>query len=133
MIEDAIRAVLLADPAVAALVGTRVSPLKLPQGGSLPAIVYQRVSTVPLLGLEAPGGPTRSRVQLSLWAATFDQARSLGVAVRDALQGWSGRVGVEDVRLVSMANWLDDYEAGPPERFRVIADFYVLSMEGAAA
>jgi len=132
VIEDALRSVLLADAAVSALVGTRVAPMKLPQGGTLPAIVYQRISTIPRMGMESEVGPTRSRVQLSLWADTFQQVRALTTAVRAALQGWSGPAAGVDIKLVSLANWLDDYEPGPPERFRVIADFYVMSMEGAA-
>lgn len=135
MIEDAIRAVLLADADVAALVSSRVWPVRLPQAGTLPAVVYQRISTTAEPpALEAPVGPTRSRVQVSCWAATFGQARQLGEAVLGALNGWSGTAGGERVELVRLANWLDDYEAETPEpRFRVIADFYVFSMEGVAA
>lgn len=133
MIEDALRAVLIADADVAALVTARVWPMKLPQTATLPAVVYQRVSTIGGVGLAAPVGPTRSRVQFSAWAATFGQARQLGEAVVHALNGWSGTAGGQDVQLVRLVNWLDDYEPGPPERFRVIADVYVYSMEGVPA
>lgn len=134
MVEDAIRARLLADPDVAALVATRVWPVKLPQGPTFPAIVYQRISTTSNgVAMESPVGPTRSRVQLSAWASTFSGARQLAEAVVHALNGWSGTAGGESVQLVRLTNWLDDYEPGPPERFRVIADFYVFSMEGVAA
>lgn len=133
MIEDALRAVLLADAGVAALVTARVWPAKLPQTAVLPAVVYQRVSTTGDVALETPVGPIRSRVQLSAWATTFGQARQLGEAVVHALNGWSGTAGGKTVQLVRLVNWLDDYEPGPPERFRVIVDVYVYSMEGVAA
>ncbi len=134
MIEDAIKAVLLADADVAAIAGSRVWPMKLPQSATLPAVVYQRVSTTREdFGLRGPVGPTRSRVQLSCWAATFGEARQLWEAVHGALNGWSGYAGGQALQLVRFLNWLDDYEPGPPERFRVIADFYVFSMEGVAA
>lgn len=134
MVEDAIRAVLLADPDVAALVSTRVWPIKLPQSATLPAVVYQRISTTrDQPALETPIGATRSRVQLSSWASTYGAARQLAEAVHGALNGWSGTAGGQVVKLVRLATWLDDYEAGPPERYRVIADFYVFSMEGVAA
>jgi hypothetical protein len=132
-IEDALRAVLLGDADVAALVAARVYPIKLPQSAVFPAVVYQRVSTVGGFALGTPVGPTRSRVQLSAWAATYGQARQLGEAVVHALNGWAGTAGGQDVQLVRLVNWLDDYEPGPPERFRVIADVYVFSMEGVAA
>lgn len=133
MIEDALRAVLIADADVSALVAARVWPARLPQSAALPAVVYQRVSTTGGMSLSAPAGPTRSRVQLSAWAPTFPQARQLGEAVVAALNGYSGIAGGEPLQLVRLVNWLDDHEPGPPERFRVIADFYVFSMEGVAA
>jgi hypothetical protein len=134
MIEDALRARLLADPDVVAQVASRIWPVRLPQGPVFPAIVYQRVSTTGEgVAFETPVGPTRSRVQVSAWATTFGGARQLGEAVHHALHGWSGSSGGVSVQLVRSVNWLDDYEAGPPERFRVLADFYVFSMEGVAA
>ena len=133
MIEDALRATLLADADVAALVAARVWPMKLPQAPTYPAVVYQRISTTNGVALETPVGSTRSRVQVSCWALTFGQARQLGEAVVHTLNGWSGVAGGERVQLVRMLNWLDDYESGPPERFRMLVDFYVYSMEGVAA
>jgi hypothetical protein len=132
--ESAIRSALLADPAVAALVGARVVPMKLPQKPELPAIVYQRIST--------PGDPPaldgakvapRIRVQLSLWAGTFDEARQLAAAVDARLNGYSGANGDgTSLRLVWLANLSDDYE---PETglYRVIADYRVIHTEGVAA
>lgn len=134
MIEDALRARLLADADVAALVATRVYPLKLPQGATFPAVVYQRISTTSDgVAMESPVGPVRSRVQVTAWGVTFSATRQLAEAVMHALHGWSGTAAGESVQLARLVNWLDDYEPGPPERFRVIADFYVFSMEGVAA
>jgi hypothetical protein len=132
--ESAIRSALLADPAVAALVGTRIGPLKLLQNPELPAIVYERIST--------PGDPPaldgakvapRIRVQLSLWAASFDAVRQLAAAVDARLSGYSGPNGDgTSLRLVWLANLSDDYE---PETglYRVIADYRVIHTEGVAA
>lgn len=135
MVEDALSSVLATSPAVAALVGARIWPDKLPQTAQLPAIVYQRISTPePAVTLDsAAASPGRCRVQLSLWALTFGETRQLVAAVRAVLHGWSGAVGADVLQLVRLANWQDDYEPGPPERFRVIADFMVTSNEGVAA
>lgn len=133
MIEDAIRARLIASAEVAALVAERIWPMKLPQGPVLPAVVYQRISTTTDgVAMESPVGPVRSRVQITAWAGTFSGARALAEAVQIGLNGWSGTAGGESVRLARLVNWLDDYEPGPPERYRVISDFYVFSMEGVA-
>ncbi len=132
--ETALRVALLADPAIAALVGTRVYPMELPQNPTLPAIVYQRISTpgeTPMLK-HAQVAP-RIRIQLSLWAGTFGAVRQLAAAVDAKLDGYSGPNGDgTSLRLVWLANMSDDYE---PETklYRVIADYRVIHTEGVAA
>jgi hypothetical protein len=126
--ESSLRAVLLAAPAVSALVGTRVYPMNLPQAPTLPAIAFQRISAVPdqLLGVESWRVPIR--VSLSLWATTYDGVRALTVAVEAALRGYSGN----GLRLVRLLNMTDDYEP-ETKQFRVIADYRVIPSEGVSA
>jgi hypothetical protein len=106
----------------------------LKQGGTLPAIVYQGVSRVP----DQPtldGVTTRVpiRLQLSLWATTFDGARALAAAVEARLEGYSGLSGDgTGLRFVRLLNMVDDYD--PDTKFhRVIADYRVIHTEGVAA
>lgn len=129
--ENAIATVLQADAAVTALVGTRIYPLKMPQNPTLPAIVHQRISTTPDMLAEGPGFAPM-RVQLSLWASSFDGARALAAAVVGVLHGYHGPIGIGGLRLARLLNLTDDYE---PETklFRVIADFRVSHTEGVAA
>jgi hypothetical protein len=125
--EGAIRAAILASAPVTALVGTRVYPMMLPQAPTFPAIVYQRISTVPDMLVEGPGfAPIR--IQLSMWASTFDGARTLADAVVTALHGYHGG----ELRLSRLINLLDDYEPDT-KLFRVIADFRVHHTQGVAA
>jgi len=125
--EGAIRAAILASAPVAAMVGTRVYPMMLPQAPTFPAIVYQRISTVPDMLVEGPGfAPIR--MQLSMWATTFDGARTLADAVVTALHGYHGG----ELRLSRLINLLDDYEPDT-KLFRVIADFRVHHTQGVAA
>jgi hypothetical protein len=125
--EGATRAAILASAPVAALVGTRVYPMMLPQGPAFPAIVYQRISTVPDMLVDGPGfAPIR--MQLSMWATTFDGARTLADAVVTALHGYHGG----ELRLSRLINLLDDYEPDT-KLFRVIADFRVHHTQGVAA
>ena len=126
--ESSLRAALLAAPAVSALVGTRVYPMLLPQNPTLPAIVFQRISAVPDHLLGEQGWRAPCRVQLSLWAATYDAMRTLTIAVEAALRGYSG----SGLRLVRLLNLTDDYE---PETklYRMIADFRVIPEEGVSA
>ena len=126
--ETSLRAVLLANAPVAALIGTRVYPMNLPQAPTLPAIAYQRISAVPDHLLEAESWRVPCRVSLGLWASTYDGARALAAAVATALREYSG----PGLRLVRLLNMTDDYE---PETklFRVIADFRVIPEEGVSA
>ena len=69
---------------VAALVGTRIYPLRIPQEQPRPAITYQLISRVP------DGSPICAlddvaRVQLSLFADDYGQIEVLAAAVRQAL------------------------------------------------
>lgn len=85
MIEQTLYAVLKNDSAVSALVGTRIYPLVMPQDGLLPAVVYQRVSTVPITSLDGDSGLDAVRMQSSCWATTYLGARILADAVRAAV------------------------------------------------
>ncbi len=131
--ETAVRAALLADPAVAALVGSRIYPMRLPQNPALPAVVFQRISAPPDgLTIDGRAGRVPIRLQLSLWAQTYDGARALMAAVDARLDGYSGSNGDGTaLRLVALKNMSDDYE---PETglYRVIADYRVIA-EGVAA
>lgn len=132
MIEDAIRSVLLADASVAALLGLepRVYPLVMPQKGKLPAIVYQRISTVGAYHLEGRATPSTARVQLSLMSASFTEVRQLAAAARSALDAYSGIVGTYLVNFVEVLNMLDEFHS-ETGICRVVMDVRIQSNEGA--
>jgi len=123
--ESTLRAVLLANGPVAALVGTRIYPMNLPQSPALPAVTFQRISTVPDYTLEEQNWRVPVRLSLSLWALTFDGVHVLAAAVEAALRGYSGN----GLRLVRLLNMTDDYEP-ETKQFRVIADYRVIPAEG---
>lgn len=89
-IATALRAHLLADAAIAALVGTRIYPLRLPQKPQLPAIVLLRVSDVRPPILRGQASVAQERFQVDAWATTFDGATALGTLCRRRLEGYSG-------------------------------------------
>lgn len=62
----------------------RIRPMALPQGSELPAIVYQTVSHTKMPTHDR-GGLEQPRVQLSLWAANYSDARALFTEVDDLL------------------------------------------------
>ncbi len=92
-ISDGLRAHLLADASIAALVATRIYPLRLPQKVPTPltgAIVLQRISSIRWAHLRGQGALARPRFQVDSWAQTYDGAVALGTLVRSRLEGYQG-------------------------------------------
>jgi hypothetical protein len=86
--EVAIRARLIADPAVYALVGTRIYPDELPQVPTYPAIVYIRASALPEgLTQDRYVGPERPRIQLDAWSESRATTDQVYLAIKACLHG----------------------------------------------
>jgi hypothetical protein len=91
-IDEAILVVLKGNPAVAALVSTRITPLKLPERPILPAIVFELVGAQRDHHSTGPSGLVSLRVNLDLWGKIFDDVCRLSEAVRLCLDGYAGIV-----------------------------------------
>lgn len=108
------RSVLIADSAVAAIAGSRISPVYRSQDVPVPAVTLSNVGKSPINALNTYAGIDSNRVQADCWADTYTQARQLAEAVRNAMQ---------------TAGHLLEFEADdrddPSGQFRVIQDFYV--------
>lgn len=90
MNED-LRALLLADAGIAAVVGPRVDWTARPEGDPLPAIVLHQVTGAPLSQtLDGPSAAQVARVQVDCWAVDFGTAKRLSRAVLAALSGHRG-------------------------------------------
>lgn len=122
--ETDLRTFLLGDATLASAVGgTRIYPLAIPQGGTIPAIVYQRIVTDRGYAHDGQIPLAVPRVQLSVWANTPTAAWSLAELVIDRLTGYSGDMGSTEVGLVRVVNEFHDIEeADNINRFRVILD-----------
>jgi hypothetical protein len=92
-LEAGLVAHLQSDPNVAALVATRVYPIRLPQSVTLPALTFQQVSGVRDLVHGQPSGMANPRIQITSWAATYAAANGLARAVRIALNGVDAVMG----------------------------------------
>lgn len=93
MMETALRTHLLADATISASVGARVYPLRAPQNETtLPRIVYQRVSDVPLESHDGYGGHQTTRVQIKATAATYTAAHALAKLIKNKANAFRGNV-----------------------------------------
>ena len=136
--EESVRAVLLSDTDVAAIVSARIYPVVLPQNPTLPAVTYQRISLVSPVTLDAAIGPERIRLQVDCWALTWGAVRALASAVKTALHGFSGIVsGKQALNGVFLDSEADIFEpeVGPGGEgiYRVTSDYFVhIPMEAVA-
>lgn len=137
MIETAIRQILLTDPVIAGLVGSRVYTGVMPQDPTLPAITLMKVDKLSDVILDGTVGPNTLRVQVDCWArdgsgtAGADNVRALAAAVngsddqgqRGALHGYCGTVAGEAIRLLELlVERSTDYEP-ETQLYRVSADY----------
>lgn len=90
-IEESIRTHLVDDTTVD--VSSRIYPLRLPQGYTLPAISYQRISAERVHELSGPTGWAWARFQLDCWSSSYSGVRSLAESVRQSLDGYKGILG----------------------------------------
>lgn len=127
-IEEALRAHLIADVGLAALIDSRVYPVQLPQRPLLPSVTYTRISTRPLSHRDAQQPSySRPRFQLDVWASSYSQC----VAVRSALRTAMGTLKQNSNPRIDVAllqDDRDDYEA-EPGRWRAILDYFVWHKE----
>ena len=102
--------------AIKSLAGGRVYPIVIPDTASLPAIVYQRISSVPVNSLDGDTGLDSVRIQISAWALTYKEAKNLSDTIRTTLNASALKIITE--------NDTDDYEP-ETKRFRTLTDYVV--------
>ena len=91
-IEEAVRLIMADDANVAGIVSTRVYPNLMPQGGVLPAITYQVISTTRQYTTQFQDSLVNKRFQINCWATTYAVCNNLANIVRHLLSGYSGTV-----------------------------------------
>jgi hypothetical protein len=88
VIESTLYSVLSTAPRITAITSTRIHPLVIPEGSTLPAISYSIVG-----GAVKPtfsnNGTQRLRVELNCWGATYGDAITLRNAVVQSIDGYN--------------------------------------------
>lgn len=114
-VETDLKAHLLADAAVAGLIGARLYPDLLPQGVQFPAASWQLVSLIEARDLTGAAGKERARIQISAWARTRIEAIAIGAAIkaRMAPLRTGGQIGATRVHSVRLENVTDLFEEEP--------------------
>ncbi len=111
--EEALFTYLSTHAGLSALVSTRLYPVVLPQGATLPAVTYMRVSTVQMRTFGDPRMGRTARIQFTVWASTYASRLAVAQQLAAALEGYDGLMGGTGGVTVLAAqgeNELDDYE-----------------------
>ena len=118
MIEEAVYDRLISE------VGIDAYPLVLPASVTLPAMTYQRISTVFDYTHDGDALLDRVRFQFDIWAETFAEARQLAGTLRAAWSGYVGQVYENPEIHVSGAfiSGERDLREDEPPRYRVSMD-----------
>lgn len=122
-------ALLLAAPAVTAIVDNRIYPLSRPQGAALPSITLQRISGAPLYADDGEVGLINGRVQIDCYGETYTSAKTLAAAVKSTLSAVIDTIaGGVDFKYILVEDERDIRETGAAQvdyPFRVAIDFDV--------
>jgi hypothetical protein len=90
-----LRAYLLDDATISGLVGgSRIYPVRLPQGQTLTSIVYTRISGLGDHHMQGPSGLSRPRIQIDCWSQSADTADLLARMVKARIDGFQGSIEV---------------------------------------
>ena len=103
---------LLSSPTVASKIDGRAYNLFVPKAGSeFPFVVFRRGQTLNENTVSAPGpiGLPVTTFFVSSWAETLADARALGDAVRETLDGAIGNAAGVSIVSLQLTNEIDDY------------------------
>lgn len=119
MIEAAVRSILLADPTVYGLVGTRIQPAPLPLDTIYPAISVLKASNA----YSRIAG--RPRMQIDCWSKDWTECQTLANAVETALDGYAGVVNGVNIQHIQPLNSQDFYDK-ETKLYNVPYDFFII-------
>lgn len=104
-------------------------PMRLPQGITLPATMYRRISGQRIRSVEGPSGLSRPRIEINAYSQSYTEAKELAAEIRQLLDGFRGMMGagsmVENIIIDNDQDALDD-DTG---FFRIIIDAIVWHQE----
>lgn len=128
--ETVVYNILAATSAVTSLVpSTRITPIKMKQNSTLPAISYYRTEGPRIYSLTGPSGYAHPIVQIDIWGRTYPEVKNITEKVRIALSGYRGVVSgvtVQAIIFLGDQDIVDDQESVlPNEIFHVRTEFKV--------
>jgi len=132
--EQAAARALVADPAVAMILGQRIWPVIAPASASLPFATWRRTGVARSQGLSGPIGATSVQLAVDVFATTYEEAREAADRIRSVLDGWGGQVtdyvSVRNVSLETESDGFVQLAGGDlPPVYQVTQSFSILWQE----
>jgi hypothetical protein len=113
MIEKALFTRITSDSTIAALMGLRLFPNKIPQGQPLPAAEYKQKAGKRQQSMSGPLGMVDSQYTITCYGVNYSVAKELSEAVRKRLDGFRGIVEGITIDLIILIDELDVPEFKP--------------------
>jgi hypothetical protein len=108
-IDEALYALITGDAGCREQLGTRVYPLMIPQNAALPAVCYQTITTQRKYSHQGPTLTPAARIQITIKAASYDNAVVVGNLIRTLLEGYKGISGGVRLAGVFLENEYDGF------------------------
>jgi len=131
VLEEALKSYLLSQSGLTALIGQRYYPLSIPQGCSMPAVAYEKISGPRIHAFSADIG-SYPRMEFTCYGETYPSVSAVFEQLRSALQDYlntiMGGVGGLEVKAVLLQDERDDFETdskGNIIKYSKIADFEI--------
>jgi len=128
-----LRAALVANATVAGLLGTKIYPLAADTDASLPWVTWRRSAIRRQPTLSGPMGVPIVTIEYTVFAATYESARTVADAIRQVLDGYTGTADNTTVRQTSLEDESDDFAtlngAELPDAYAVRQTYEVLWQE----
>lgn len=119
-IEYAIRSLALADTQIGNLVATRWYPNPIPENPTYPLIGYQIISENNVSSHQGNSNLAETRLQLSVWGTTYDNAVTLKEHLKRVLRDYKGLVGSDRIDRIIWANELTTNDPITQKQQRII-------------
>lgn len=113
-IEQAVYGKLSNTPDVVGTLGTRVYPGQAPEGGEMPYAVYHRASQQYMMALARRLATNRYTMHIDVWGEDYASTERAYHAIRDALAGFRGTLGGDQVTVLGVFDEGGDGGAEPP-------------------
>jgi hypothetical protein len=120
----ALRAKIIGDAAVTALIGSKCYPVVVPQKAAVPFVILSVVNVDPTDTKTGVSTTDVFRIQVDSYAASYDACQDLDKKVRDSIDkymGTSSSIYIDGVRYLTSQDSFED----EPGEYRRISDYIV--------